>query len=184
MINLSSIEHLSTSRLTLSPVTLNDVDYVYQVFQLESTVEFDYIAPFTDQEQAVKLIQAWQKRQENNTGIRLIMKLVDTNETIGSIGLFSISERRGSAEIGYEMHPNYWGNGYMHEAVMRALQISFNDWKLHRISATICTENPRSRAVIEKVGFKLEGIARQSERNYKGELYDECLYARLRGDGV
>jgi ribosomal-protein-serine acetyltransferase len=59
---------------------------------------------------------------------------------------------------------------------------AFETWKLNRITIECATENTRSRGVPERLGFKLEGVVRQSEWLHD-RYVDHALYGLLKSDG-
>lgn len=98
----------------------------------------------------------------------------------GSIALF----RGGdvycmTAELGYWLAEEFWGRGIMTEAVRQMCEEGFEQWDdLVRIYAEPFAHNTGSRRVLEKAGFTLEGILRQSVfKRY--EICDSCMYALL-----
>ena len=85
-----------------------------------------------------------------------------------------------TAELGYWLAEDFWGKGIMTEAVRRMCEEGFAQWDdLLRIYAEPFAHNAGSRRVLEKAGFTLEGVLRQSvfKRN---EVCDSCMYALLR----
>lgn len=98
----------------------------------------------------------------------------------GSIGVFfgtDIYEK--SAELGYWLGEPFWGQGIMSEAVVRMCRYVFAKYDIERIFAEPFAGNVASRRVLEKAGFTLEGVLRNSV--YKnGILQDSCIYALLR----
>lgn len=98
----------------------------------------------------------------------------------GSIGLFLGEDvYRRSAELGYWLGRRYWRRGIMTRAVEEICREGFAAWDIVRIHAEPYTRNAGSRGVLEKAGFRLVGIQRQSV--YKnGEMLDSCIYEKLR----
>ncbi len=90
--------------------------------------------------------------------------LVDrsTEKMIGSCGFTTIDLPNNSAEIGYVLHPDFWGKGYMTEAVKAVLDFGFQRLMLSRISAVCMKENKASLRVMEKCGMTCEGLLRQA----------------------
>ena len=66
-------------------------------------------------------------------------------------------------EMGYWLAASAQGKGVMTRTVRAMVAHAFGHWKLHRVIVYAATENRRSRAVVERVGFTLEGIAREAE---------------------
>ena len=71
--------------------------------------------------------------------------------------------------------------GYMREAILAVVHHAFTVLDLSRIEAACLPENAASRGVLEKCGFKYEGVA-QSYLQIAGRWRNHVLYANLRGD--
>jgi RimJ/RimL family protein N-acetyltransferase len=99
------------------------------------------------------------------------------NEAIGGIGL-TLGEdiEKISAEVGYWLGEKYWGNGITSSALEGILDYGFNELGLERIFAKPLEHNLASRRVLEKNGFKLEGILNRSVIK-SGKIYNQALYA-------
>lgn len=94
--------------------------------------------------------------------------------------------RRGVAQactLGYWMGQRHAGKGHMTEAVQGALHFAFTDLALHRVEAACVPNNEPSRRLLERVGFRREGMARAYLR-INGVWADHLLYAALSSDGL
>lgn len=69
----------------------------------------------------------------------------------------------------------------MTACVKRLVRHAFEDLDLNRITLPIATENRRSRAVAERLGFRQEGVLRQAEWLYD-HFVDHVLYAQIQSD--
>jgi len=101
---------------------------------------------------------------------------------LGAITLDNI--QRGPAQyatVGYWMGEPYAGLGYMAEALEAIVHHGFGTLDLSRIQAASLPENAASRRVLEKAGFKYEGVAR-SYLQIAGKWRTHVIYACLRGD--
>ncbi|WNG32746.1 GNAT family N-acetyltransferase [Archangium minus] len=81
---------------------------------------------------------------------------------LGSVSLTDI--RRGplqSCEMGFGLDFHHQGQGLMSEAVRAVCDYAFGPLGLHRIQANHLPENQRSAAVLRRVGFSVEGLARE-----------------------
>lgn len=98
----------------------------------------------------------------------------------GSISVLGQSDiHRKSAEIGYWLGEPFWGQGVMPRAVERICQEAFARLDVVRIYAEVFAPNKASARVLEKSGFYLEAVLKNSL--CKGErLYDGLIYARMR----
>jgi len=95
------------------------------------------------------------------------------------IGLIVLELEGGVQEIGYGIIPNERGKGYCAEAVKIAVDYLFLSKPLVRIQAHTNVKNKASQRVLEKVGFKKEGIVRK-RIFVRGNWRDEFLYSILR----
>lgn len=101
---------------------------------------------------------------------------------LGAITLDHI--RRGPAQagtIGYWIGQPFARHGYMREAIRGLVHHAFSEMDLSRIEAACLPENAASRGVLEKTGFKYEGVA-QSYLQINGRWRNHVLYANLRMD--
>ncbi|MDG3040650.1 GNAT family N-acetyltransferase [Roseicyclus marinus] len=101
---------------------------------------------------------------------------------LGAITLDNI--RRGpaqSATLGYWIGEIHARQGYMREAIGAVVHHAFREQDLSRVEAACLPENAASRGVLEKAGFKYEGVA-QSYLQIAGRWRNHVLYAHLRHD--
>ena len=104
--------------------------------------------------------------------------LRDQDEAIGLVGFGEGNSRHRVGEIGYELHPDYWGRGYATEAVRAAVAYGFEN-ALYRIEARIFADNEASIRVAQRVGLQYEGTHRAAVW-VRGEPVDVQIYALLR----
>ena len=125
----------------------------------------------------------WAQRAETQ-GSALPMLLIrrDTQQLLGAITLDNI--RRGPAQagtLGYWIGQPFVRQGYMREAVLALVHHAFTTLDLSRIESACLPENIASRGVLEKSGFKYEGVA-QSYLQIDGRWRNHVLYSNLRSD--
>jgi len=98
------------------------------------------------------------------------------NETVGSIGIFPESDiYRKNAAIAYWVAEPFWGKGIGSRAIQLMVEYAFKTFDISRIYAKPFSNNIASHCVLEKAGFKLEAILRQTVIK-KGEFLDEHVY--------
>ena len=85
------------------------------------------------------------------------------------------------ASIGYWIGEPYARLGYMREAIEAVVHHAFAKMELSRIEAACLPTNNASRRLLEKTGFKYEGVA-QSYLQIHGKWQNHVLYANLRSD--
>jgi [ribosomal protein S5]-alanine N-acetyltransferase len=125
----------------------------------------------------------WAARAENQgTALPLLMFRREDNALLGAITLDNI--RRGPAQagtLGYWIGVAHARKGYMREAIDAVVHHAFFQLDLSRIEAACLPGNAASRGVLEKTGFKYEGVA-QSYLQISGRWRNHVLYANLRSD--
>lgn len=100
--------------------------------------------------------------QHPRTDYTLAIVLRQTGRLIGYGSLWLENDRFRHGEIGYFLHPDYWGQGLWTESARLLLRIGFAHVHLHRISATCDPRNVASQRVLQKVGMTHEGHLRQT----------------------
>jgi ribosomal-protein-alanine N-acetyltransferase len=124
---------------------------------------------------------AWRAREEGRA-LALFLIRREGARLMGAITLDNI--RRGpaqSAQVGYWIGPDFARQGYMAEALAAVVHNAFTMHDLSRIEAACLPENVASRALLDRVGFRYEGVAR-SYLQINGRWRDHVLYATLRSD--
>ena len=88
------------------------------------------------------------------------------NQLAGVIGFHRIDWMNKNVEIGYWLGSLFQGKGIMTASCSALIDYGFTILKLHRIQIRCATENHKSRAIIERLGFIKEGTMRQAEFLY------------------
>ena len=105
-----------------------------------------------------------------------------TDELLGGITIANV--RRGviqSASVGYWIGEPHSRQGYMFESLQLSLDFAFRTLELHRVEAACLLNNQASRALLEKSGFRYEGMAREY-LCIAGEWQDHDTFAILQSD--
>ncbi len=125
----------------------------------------------------------WAQRAiAQGSAVPLFIHRRDDDILLGAITLDNI--RRGPAQagtLGYWIGERHARQGYMHEAIEAVVHYAFRTLDLSRLEAACLPENLASRGVLEKTGFKYEGVA-QSYLQIDGRWRNHVLYANLRSD--
>lgn len=177
---------IETERLTLRQPVLSD--FMAWSSLREQSAEF--LAPWEPVWAADHLARKgftnrvyWAQRSiAGGTALPLFLIRRDDQLLLGAITLDNI--RRGPAQagtLGYWIGAPYARQGYMHEAIRSVVHHAFERLDLSRIEAACLPENTASRGVLEKCGFKYEGVA-QSYLQINGRWRTHVLYACLRPD--
>lgn len=134
--------------------------------------------PYTEQD-ARDYIAATLAADETET---FAFAVTADGKAVGSIGAFRQGNiHRRTAELGYYLAEEYWGQGLMTEAVDQLCAYVFERSDVIRIYAEPFAYNAASCRVLEKAGFQYEGTLRKNAVK-NGRIVDMKLYARLRPD--
>ncbi|MEK7720666.1 MAG: GNAT family protein [Bacteroidota bacterium] len=130
-------------------------------------------SPYTE-ENALEFIRLCQQEVPATT-----FAIEYKGELAGCIGLVKQTDvYRLGAELGYWIGEPYWGMGIATQAVELITSYGFNKLGLVRIYSGVFEFNSASQRVLEKSGFKLEGISEKSVIK-NGEILNEYKYAKL-----
>lgn len=118
----------------------------------------------------------WVESIGDGGGIHLLV-CVD-GDPVGTVGLRAIHDGWGTAEIGYWLAPDHWGEGYATAAATLVTEYAFAERRLAKLWARVVATNSGSRRVLERVGFEEE--ARLREHAFvDGERVDVYRYGLL-----
>ena len=172
---------IETSRLILRPFELSDHADMYEYQSNPEVVK--YIPwPVRTPEQVQEALEKGMKDTKlEKQGDRVLLSIVlkETKKVIGQLNISIVSEKNKHAEFGYVINPKFSGKGYVTEACKALLTWAFNNHDLHRITAVMDQRNPKSKAVCERLGLRLEATHVEDDF-FKGEWTSTWIYAILK----
>jgi ribosomal-protein-alanine N-acetyltransferase len=117
---------------------------------------------------------------ESDTPERICRAIAVDGLASGSIGVFVREDVYAkSAEIGYWLGEPFWNKGVMTSAIRQMCSLAFERLPIVRIYAEPFAHNPGSCRALEKAGFTLEGVLKNSIFK-NNRIYDSCIYALLK----
>lgn len=132
--------------------------------------------PYTEQD-AADYISAMLSADENVT---FAYAVTIDDRAVGSIGAFRQSNiHRQTAELGYYLAEEYWGQGIMTNAIFKICSRIFETTDILRIYAEPFSYNIGSRRALEKAGFTFEGTMKNNAVK-NGKVLDMAMYALTR----
>ena len=145
-------------------------------FVLNCREDFDRIKHIISEKAEIGDVQ----RAAQGTGVRFYLALKDVpGRVIGSVALNNIV--RGAFQscfLGYKLDGALCGRGYMTQAVEACTRFAFGPAALHRVEANVLPRNTASLRVLEKCGYRPEGLARRYLR-INGAWEDHIHMVRL-----
>jgi [ribosomal protein S5]-alanine N-acetyltransferase len=172
--------------VVLRPPAVSD----FEVWAALRSASRDHLMPFEPQWSRDELTRSAFRRRvrqyalesRSDTGYAFFLRETARDALIGGLTLSNV--RRGvaqAASMGYWIGAGYQSRGLMTEAVRAALPFAFETLRLHRLEAACLETNVASRRVLEKSGFRQEGVARRYLK-IDGRWQDHVLYAILEDD--
>jgi [ribosomal protein S5]-alanine N-acetyltransferase len=151
--NFTHFPVLTTERLTLRQLSVDDRQ---NVFTLRSDKE---INKYLDRQvsktikEAVDFINKINDNIEKNNSIYWAITLTKTKTFVGTICLFEFSNDKNSCEIGYELIPNFQGQGIMKEAAQAVIDYVFQTLKIKNLLAFTHRDNQNSTKLLTGLNF-------------------------------
>ncbi|MFD2762987.1 GNAT family N-acetyltransferase [Micromonospora eburnea] len=170
---------IRTARLTLRPITLDDLDDVYAYQGRADVVRWLREAgPRTREESRASVVAMTGEDALRAEGDCLTLAVVTDAGVIGTVELVWRSVADRTAELGYIFHPDHGGRGLATEAAAALVDWGFNEFGLHRIYARCHGRNTASARLMARLGMRQEAHHLQSYR-YRGEWADQFVFAIL-----
>ena len=143
---------LKTERLILKRGTLEDYVKVYEY-------DFTYLRNIDGEFKFVKFdpekLKGWGNIGDNDYTLDFILYLKDTMEPIGNLVIDRYDSSNNSLEIACNLHPNYWRQGFMSEAILKVMDYVFTNLGIDNIRYSYAEENFKSKGLSDKIGFNL-----------------------------
>ena len=172
--------NLHTDRLDLIEITQNHLSDLFTLFGDVQVVRFYNLLPFQNESEGQRLIDLFQTRFTNQTGIRWGIALKGTNNIIGTIG-YNTYTKNHKATIGYDVQTLYWNKGYATEALQKVIEYGFDQLQVNRIDAEVMQGNTGSEKVLTKLNFKNEGVLRDW-MYWDEKHYDMTMFSLLKSE--
>ncbi|MBM7681679.1 ribosomal-protein-serine acetyltransferase [Pullulanibacillus pueri] len=125
------------------------------------------------------VIEMWLKQFADSNGFQV--GILYKGAIVGMIGFHAIDRSNSATSIGYWLAEAYQGKGIMTRACQALVDYAFHDLKLRRVEIRCGTENKKSRAIPERLGFTHEGTIRCGEFLYD-HFIDVDVYGLLSTD--
>lgn len=146
---------LNTERLILREFTIDDLDAFAWIVSDPEVMRFSLYGSM-NKEQAREYLQGRIIAHYSEHGYGLYAVILKANNSlIGLIGLISQNiDGESKVELGYRLHPQYWGKGLATEACLAVCQYAFTQLGINELISIIDPQNIRSLEVAKRVGMK------------------------------
>lgn len=181
--DFSTFPILRTQRLILREIVPSDAEAILNIRGDIRVTRLNSGIPIQSLEESRDLIEKSQQAYDDHRRIDwgIVLEAAPDAGLIGRIGYNYWLRQDRRASIGYDLGYTFWGKGIMTEAVRAVVRFGFEQMSLNRIEADTDSENYGSMRVLEKAGFKREGIQREQYFEWD-TFHDLVLFALLRTD--
>ncbi len=158
----SRIPTLETPRLTLRGMRVSDAADMYDYSCRPEVTRYLLWSPHPNIDYTRRYLTYIGQRYRTGDFFDWAIVCREAGRMIGSCGFTSFNFSSDSGEIGYVLNPDWCGQGLATEAVREVIRFGFGHLNLHRLEAHFMQGNDRSRRLMERVGMRFEGWARDS----------------------
>ena len=168
---------MHTDRLNLRPFVQEDLADLHEYSKSPKVGKSAGLIPHKDIRESEKVLRQF----IDNDFVWAMVKMPD-GKVIGAVQLCVDDKRQNlkARTFGCVTSEDYWGMGLGVEALRAVVRYAFEELEMDIVSTYCCTFNERSRRMINRCGFVLDGILRMAGRTYDGEQYDEECYSMTR----
>jgi ribosomal-protein-alanine N-acetyltransferase len=169
---------LETSRLRLRPMLTTDADDLHKIMSDAEVMAFWDISQVETLELTNAILDEQLADMAAKKAFYWAMELRQNGGFIGSCDLSEIDRRHKRAEVGFMIAKRYWGDGYTQEAMSAVIDHAAQMLRLQRLTARTHLGNVRSVRLLERLGFKQEGLLR-GYVDREGERRDCLMFGLL-----
>lgn len=159
---------ITTERLCLRRARMDDLEDLHRVFSHPAAMRYWDSLPYEDIEQTRRLLTGMVAASETESDDFVVEY---QERAIGKAGCWRVGE------IGFILHPDYWGRGFAHEALRAVIPHVFDALPVDRLEADVDPRNDASLKLLAKLGFRETGRA---ERTLQvGDEWCDSVYLAL-----
>ncbi len=171
---------LKTPRLRLRPLKLSDASAIQKAASARKIADTMISLPHPyPPGEAERYITRQQDELKTGRSVTFTIEKLAEGWFCGLVEVRDIDREHSQGELSFWLTLEAWGQGYMSEVVQEVVRFVFEGLGLNRLYAYHMTRNPATGRVLEKNGFKQEGLLHQRVRKW-GQFEDVALWAILR----
>ncbi|GAA3602355.1 hypothetical protein GCM10022199_02510 [Marihabitans asiaticum] len=172
---------LRTERLSLRPHRSDDAGPLLGFYRRPEVARYLLHGPWTEDIARERVTRRLTRTGVDGPERALSLVVEHEGRVIGDVALWATDETGAKGEIGWVFDPAASGRGFATEAARAVLDLGFQRYGMHRVSAQMDARNTASARVCERLGMTGEGVSRQDWWS-KGEWTDSLRYAELASD--
>jgi RimJ/RimL family protein N-acetyltransferase len=171
---------LDTARLRLHPIEMTDAPSIEKFASAREIADTMISIPHPyPPEEARQYVTRQQAEQKEGRAVAFSIRQKSEELFCGLVELRAIDREHLTGELSFWLAVEFWGHGYMSEAIHAVVQYGFEDLGLNRLYAFHMMRNPACGRLLQKSGFKQEGLLRECVWKW-GQFEDVALQAILR----
>ncbi|RDG31640.1 N-acetyltransferase [Oceanispirochaeta sp. M1] len=164
---------LQSSRLILRKISEQDREQMFRIRQDQDINHYIDRPPLKSEKESQALITKIDAGIENDKWIYWGIGHKESSELIGTICLWNFSEDKTSAELGYELLPDFQKKGLMTEALEAVIDYAFLTLHLKDLKAYTHRDNERSSRLLERFDFTVQENSSEESENMIYRLHNE-----------
>lgn len=170
---------LEGERVRLRWMTRDDAPALFEVFSDPEVTRYWSSPPLSDLAGAIQLVADVHELFEQRRLFEWGIALREGGPLLGACTLLQLDSLHRRAELGFAIGRAAWGRGIARDAVERLIEFAFVELGLERLEADVDPDNERSLRLLERQGFRREGLLRERWRTF-GEPRDAVFLGLLR----
>jgi ribosomal-protein-alanine N-acetyltransferase len=173
---------LETERLVLRPYEESDAPLIFPLASNPNSTRFtlwEHHKSLDDSDTFTRDYARSRYAEGVPDPLAVCLKEDPERKPIGSVGCFWASAPNRCMELGYWLAEPYWGRGLIVEACRALVGYAFESLQPKRMQARVIAGNDASVRVLEKLGFRAEGVLRAALLR-RGKFEDVHIFAMLR----
>jgi len=178
MIDGDALPTLDAPRVRLRWLTGRDVEALFAVFSDPRTMRFWSRPVMKERAEAAAYLAGIHDGFARKTLFQWGVERKEDGRVLGTCTLFQADAANRRAEIGFCLRSAYWKQGYMREALTALVRYAFGTLDLRRLEADVDPRNESSLRLLDRVGFRREGLLRE-RWNVGDEVQDTAFLGLL-----
>lgn len=170
--NKKQLLPITTERLIIQLPNENDAETILRWSQQKTVEKFAFFKQKITLEKETAYMR---QKLESPTDLIMTMRLRETNEIIGTVGLLELDFANNNCRLGILIGSlEYHGKGYGTETINSALELAFTKLNMHQVYLHVFAENAKAQNLYKKIGFRANGVL--PERYNLDGQYKDYIY--------
>lgn len=179
-LNFTSFPQLNTERLMLRQVMPTDAENVMKIRGNDAAMRFIPRPRAKTIEDALGVIEMLTTGINEGKSINwAICNIENQAEIFGIMGYVNFYPEEYKAELGYMLHPDYWGKGYINEAIKVVEQYGFEKIGINAIEAKIDPRNLNSLKILLQNNYHFDKLVEKA-MVFEDEVLDSAYYLKTK----